>query len=409
MNPRQTLQAFDRYLAARGARLEAVVIGGAALNLLDVIDRPTKDCDVLDPLLPNDVAEAARAFATEARARGEILRDDWINNGPASLVDVLPSGWRERILEPPVFSGVTIVLHSLGRADLLKTKLFALCDRGEETTVSRSPRPPRSSPRPCRGSSTRTRTRCGPTMCGRPWPTWEGGSGMPYSRAIAPKALATKRELTAAMVGIGMAFAAPGAPDPNIEDTVFAASAEGMVGDDLRVLSVLTTWLGVHASWLNADRLMRLVSAAESERVRAYWSAFATWQGRDRRFARLAALYEGPRLDLLSVGTTFHVRRRGEDPRFAGGPLRVATGTLRDRAGDVLAPEELAARHRGYRARVMMGPSYRADMWAVLEAEPDLKAAELARRAYGSFATAWHVRRDFDVLRRAGSETRGGI
>ena len=49
MKPRETLAAFDRYLAARDLRLEAVVIGGAALNLLGVVARPTKDCDILSP------------------------------------------------------------------------------------------------------------------------------------------------------------------------------------------------------------------------------------------------------------------------------------------------------------------------------------------------------------------------
>jgi len=46
----------------------------------------------------------------------------------------------------------------------------------------------------------------------------------------------------------------------------------------------------------------------------------------------------------------------------------------------------------------MIGPAYRADMWAALEDDPTLSAASLARKTYGSFATAWHVRRDFGVL-----------
>ena len=41
MDPRSTLTAFDRYLADRGLTLEAVVVGGAALNLLGVITRQT--------------------------------------------------------------------------------------------------------------------------------------------------------------------------------------------------------------------------------------------------------------------------------------------------------------------------------------------------------------------------------
>ena len=51
-----------------------------------------------------------------------------------------------------------------------------------------------------------------------------------------------------------------------------------------------------------------------------------------------------------------------------------------------------------YRYRVLIGPSYRADMWATLDREPGLSAAELARRSYGSFATAWKVKQDWALL-----------
>ena len=49
MCPRETLQAFDRLLAQRGLRLDAIVVGGAALNLLGVISLETKDWDILHP------------------------------------------------------------------------------------------------------------------------------------------------------------------------------------------------------------------------------------------------------------------------------------------------------------------------------------------------------------------------
>ena len=128
MNPRQVLEAFDSHLAVTSLRLDAVVIGGTALNLLGVVSRPTKDCDILHPELAPEVAIAARAFAIVLRKRGEVLQDDWLNNGPASLAATLPSGWQDRV--QLVFSGVAIELHCLGRHDLLMSKLFALCDRG---------------------------------------------------------------------------------------------------------------------------------------------------------------------------------------------------------------------------------------------------------------------------------------
>lgn len=202
------------------------------------------------------------------------------------------------------------------------------------------------------------------------------------------------------MVGIGMNFAAEPNIHANIEDTLVYASELGMDDDDLRVLSVLTTWLGVHHARVNADRLVRVILEHSSERVRAYWAAVATWLVKDRRFARLAAAHAAPTVDLLRVGTQFQISRRGEDDRFAGAVLRVPAGTLRDRASDVLSPDALARLHPGYRNRVRMGPSWRADVWTLLEREPDLSVADVARRAYCSFATGWQVVQDFNLMRQ---------
>jgi hypothetical protein len=220
-----------------------------------------------------------------------------------------------------------------------------------------------------------------------------------HRRALQPQEIPRGPDLTRALVGIGMLFAARAQNDANIEDTLLAASHEAVEKTDLRVLSVLVVWIETHHQWINADRLVRLVLQLTSHRQRAFWSAMATWLETDRRFARLRLPPRTPRVDLLSTGTDFQVKRRGEDPRFASSPLRVPSGTLRDRAADVLSPAELAKRHKTYRQRVLMGPSYRADMWAAILAEPTLSAAELARRTYGSFATAWQVKRDFAVLR----------
>jgi len=209
--------------------------------------------------------------------------------------------------------------------------------------------------------------------------------------------------LTARMVGIGLSFADEPEVDADIESTLVFASSAGMDEADLRVLSVLTTWLGVHHAHVNVDRLVRLVSEHPSERVRAYWAAVASWVHKDRRFARLLGLYDGPPVEVLPTGTAFQIQRRGEDPRFVGSKLRAPSGTLRDRAADVLAPDVLVRRHAGYRNRVLMGPSFRADVWTVLEKSPGLSVADVARRAACFFATAWQAVQDFRLLRAAGA------
>jgi hypothetical protein len=221
---------------------------------------------------------------------------------------------------------------------------------------------------------------------------------MGYKREPMPKAPLAGEALTAALVGIGMLFAAKAAPDSNIEDTLLAASIEGMEGEDLRLLAIMVTWLEVHHPWVNADRLTRLVAAHPGQRVKVFWSAVAHWLSKDRRFARLAKGFQGSRLDLLASGTEFHIRRSGEDTRFKAGPLRVPAGVLRNRKEEVLTPSELASLHGAYRSRILLGPSYRADLWSALDQEPGMSAAELARRAYASFATAWQVKRDWGFL-----------
>jgi hypothetical protein len=128
MIPQQIVSRFDAFLVELGLSFEAIIIGGAALGLMGVTSRQTRDCDVLDPPLPRLIHEAALAFAARQRDQGEMLDDDWLNDKPSSLVNALPPGWRDRL--QLVFSGNAVLLRTLGRQELLMSKLFALCDRG---------------------------------------------------------------------------------------------------------------------------------------------------------------------------------------------------------------------------------------------------------------------------------------
>jgi hypothetical protein len=140
MHPKQELPLFDEFLAERGLQLEAVVIGGAALNVLGTITRGTHDCDLMvPPELPPDVSAAAREFARRRRAAGIDLKDDWLNSGPSSLAKELPAGWEKSLR--PLLRGRALRLHTLGRLDLLRSKLYALCDRGTDKDDCKKMRP----------------------------------------------------------------------------------------------------------------------------------------------------------------------------------------------------------------------------------------------------------------------------
>lgn len=130
MIPRVIIEEFNHWLEQRHIEMEAVIIGGSALALLGVIDRHTRDVDVLTPSLPAQVLKESVAFARNMTAKGEVLSDDWLNNGPTQLAGVLPTGWEKRTRH--IYQGSAMVLKTLGPDDLLKTKLFALCDRGTD-------------------------------------------------------------------------------------------------------------------------------------------------------------------------------------------------------------------------------------------------------------------------------------
>lgn len=132
MKPMEIIPLFDRYLGDREIAFEAIVVGGTALALLGLIARETRDCDVIEPHLPETLLETSRAFAKDLVDYGVILRDDWLNNGPSSLADVLPDGWRNRL--QVLYRGQAITLWSLGRSELIMSKVFALCDRGTDLT-----------------------------------------------------------------------------------------------------------------------------------------------------------------------------------------------------------------------------------------------------------------------------------
>ena len=98
---------------------------------------------------------------------------------------------------------------------------------------------------------------------------------MGFRRTTCPHLALEGEALTAAMVGIGMNFDTRPTRNPNIEDTLFDASIEGMEREDLRVLAVLMTWLEVHSAWINADRLLALVNQHPGVKIRSFWCADA--------------------------------------------------------------------------------------------------------------------------------------
>jgi hypothetical protein len=132
----EALGRVGELLAFEGQRYAIVILGGAALNLLGIIDRPTSDVDILAfadtrrtrPRLsepPEPVPEPLRR-AVRTVARDMRLDDDWLNTGPAlQWRSGLPPGLSERVHWRD-YGGLRVGL--VDRYDLIFFKLFAAAD-----------------------------------------------------------------------------------------------------------------------------------------------------------------------------------------------------------------------------------------------------------------------------------------
>lgn len=129
------LEALGEELALLKAESQdLVVVGGAALNLLEVVDRPTVDVDVV-AFWPHGegVLVLARPFPPELlQARASVaklfhLDEDWLNPGPTDLLRWgLPQGCEERFHS--LHFGPALNIHVMAPQDLICLKLFAYAD-----------------------------------------------------------------------------------------------------------------------------------------------------------------------------------------------------------------------------------------------------------------------------------------
>ncbi|RYZ90220.1 MAG: hypothetical protein EOP04_04610 [Proteobacteria bacterium] len=130
------ISEFDKFLLSQGLTFTAVAIGGSALSILGIIDRPTQDVDLLTSHIPSAIANASLAFAD---LHG--LNSDWLNLGPLELLKHLPADWTTHTV--PLFNGKALTLRTLNRQLFINVKLWAMCDRSRdlEDLIALAPTP----------------------------------------------------------------------------------------------------------------------------------------------------------------------------------------------------------------------------------------------------------------------------
>lgn len=125
------LAALGELLAERDLSYDLVIIGGGALSIARLIERSTKDLDVVAIVdagvlksaapLPVRLVEAIADVATYKQ-----LSPDWLNNGPTSMLRFgMPLGFLERC-DVRSYGGLVVRLAS--RFDQIHFKLYAAAD-----------------------------------------------------------------------------------------------------------------------------------------------------------------------------------------------------------------------------------------------------------------------------------------
>jgi hypothetical protein len=130
------LDALGRVLASRRLAYDLVTVGGSSLMLLGLIERPTRDLDVIAVIESGRYVKASSLPAPLVQAVAEVgqvlqLGPDWINAGPADLLDFgLPKGFAGRT-EVRRYGPLT--LHIAARVDQVALKLYATADLGRRS------------------------------------------------------------------------------------------------------------------------------------------------------------------------------------------------------------------------------------------------------------------------------------
>jgi len=125
MDTLSSLKSLDEELDRLGVERCLFICGGAALILMKVTTRSTMDIDVLQPKVDQTLDHAAKRVAKKFG-----LSESWLNNGPEDLLRYLDDQWQVNCLK--VYDGRALQVFALGRKDLIKSKLWAACDRMDD-------------------------------------------------------------------------------------------------------------------------------------------------------------------------------------------------------------------------------------------------------------------------------------
>lgn len=119
------LRLLSYYLRKKNEKRSFTICGGASLYLQGIVNRTTRDIDIVGAEIDDILKEAALLVANDMG-----LKPKWLNSEPKSLALDMKSGWENRIFS--IYEESNLKVYSISRSDMIFAKFYAYCDRQKD-------------------------------------------------------------------------------------------------------------------------------------------------------------------------------------------------------------------------------------------------------------------------------------
>ena len=184
----------------------------------------------------------------------------------------------------------------------------------------------------------------------------------------------------------------------DIEKTIIESVLE--FNKDLRLASLIFTWIKVHGNYVITEKLQKLFYKLSSpEMVSIYWfSALAVFAHEHCNY-KWKKLITKPKSEVFLFNeeiTRSAVKLKGENTLLKKYNFILPENTLRIREMDVLSIKELLKNNLQYKNRYLYGPSWRADIITAIE-KGAKNPTEISKLTGCSYEPAHRVFREYSL------------
>lgn len=168
-------------------------------------------------------------------------------------------------------------------------------------------------------------------------------------------------------IGIKLAGVSSRRGNVDIEKTLVVAAKE--MREDGRLMSLMFSWIDVHAEHVIVEKLRKLVRQENDNEITLAVSAlaaYAVYNGQHKWKKLISPNYKKTHL-ILGSASISAIKLKGKTGWLAEYGILAAEGSIRIREADILTPEQLVKINPQYRNRLLFGATWRADIITAIE------------------------------------------